>query len=281
MVTGRRKVELFVCRVTLLTSPFLSGFVVRIRPIDHLFLGAILSFKSTMCTCTLHLYIAPLHLYLYTCTLHLGAFHLGFGWRIAKDSFLQQKTLARYWTRRQRFLMYKSARWKCPGGGNRTTDFEVSRWLGVSGLSSRGSEDTVVKGLELTIASISHMSVWNDSWSSLSPNSRDNEDITFLTVLICLSQTPPIWLAAGGLKVQVMARFFKSSLIWLWSISAMAVRSLRSAPTKLVPLSHLMSWTDPRLAINRRNACMKLSVSRDLAVSRWMDLLARQVKITP
>ncbi|CAL8112150.1 unnamed protein product [Orchesella dallaii] len=35
----------------------------------------------------------------------------------------------------------------------------------------------------------------------------------------------------------------------------------------------------PRLAMNRRNAAMKLSVERELATSRWMHLVMKQIKI--
>ena len=44
-------------------------------------------------------------------------------------------------------------------------------------------------------------------------------------------------------------------------------------------LSHLNWVTDPRLAINRRSVCKKLSVSTDTDTSKWTARLSRHVKI--
>ena len=70
--------------------------------------------------------------------------------------------------------------------------FAVNRWLGVNGASSSGDVEIVVRGLELTIASTSHIKVRNVSSLSLVPNSRVSCERTLRTVLIWRSQIPPI-----------------------------------------------------------------------------------------
>lgn len=85
-------------------------------------------------------------------------------------------------------------------------DLVVKMWLGVSGSRSPGSPEAVVKGLELIIASTSHMSVRNDSSSKQWPYSSIKPERTFLVILIWRSDKPPMWLAADGLKIGNLTR---------------------------------------------------------------------------
>ena len=138
--------------------------------------------------------------------------------------------------------LHTSFCWNFPGGGNITVDLVVKMWLGVSGSRSPGSPETVVKGLELIIASTnSHMSVRNESSSKQWPYCAIKPERTFLVVLIWRSHTPPMWLATDGLKIQSMFSFSNST-----RISSMAWSNSLHAPTKFVPLSLLISLTGPR-----------------------------------
>ena len=142
-------------------------------------------------------------------------------------------------------------------------DLVVKMWLGVSGSRSPGSPETVVKGLELIIASTSHMSVRNDSSSKQWPYSSIKPERTFLVVLIWRSHTPPMWLAAGGLKIQSMFSFSNWTRISSCSISSLAWSNSFRAPTKFVPLSLLNSLTAPRRAMKRRSARINEFDSRE------------------
>ena len=124
------------------------------------------------------------------------------------------------------------------------------------------------------IASTLHSRVRNDS------SSRRLER-TFRMVRICLSHTPPMWLAMGGLKIQSVPSLSSLSWIWSWSISCMAWLSSLCAPMKFVPLSHLISLTGPQRAMKRRSAWIKETVSSEHAVSMCTALLTRQVKRDP
>ena len=100
---------------------------------------------------------------------------------------------------------------------------------------------------------------------------------------ICLSQTPPIWLAAGGFLSQIIqsaARDSKSNLT-CWSTSFNAWPSSLAAPTKLLPLSDLMNLTFPLQAMNLHNASMNELVSIKFPTSIWIALLLRQVNNIP
>lgn len=77
-------------------------------------------------------------------------------------------------------------------------DLVVKMWLGVSGSRSPGSPETVVKDLELIIASTSHMSVRNDSsskqwpYSSIKPESNSFRAPTkFVPLSLFISLTVP------------------------------------------------------------------------------------------
>ena len=94
------------------------------------------------------------------------------------------------------------------------------------------------------------------------------------TVLICLSHTPPIWLAASGLKTHSMPAWCILFRIMAWSIWSKAMSSSDLTPMKFVPLSHLICYIGPRRAIDRRKAWINESVSSELETSIWMALLA-------
>ena len=131
------------------------------------------------------------------------------------------------------------------------------------------------------IDSTSHIRVCKDSSSKRLPCSRSRVSRIRRVVRICLSQTAPIWLAAGGLNFQSMFCWRSFSVISFWSISLIASRSSRLAPTKLVPLSLLISRTWPRRVMRRRSAWRKESVSREWATSIWTALLTRHVNSAP
>ena len=82
------------------------------------------------------------------------------------------------------------------------------------------------------------------------------------TYLIILSHTPPICEAVGGLKTQRISFCCRNTLIITWFHFAIACLSSLSALVKLIPLSDLISWGTPLLAINLRRAFIKELVSR-------------------
>ena len=128
-------------------------------------------------------------------------FHLWRDWSDQRNSFrhLTQNSLAMCCIRLHLFLLYSSAFTKWPCGDKTTLNFMVTMLLGhiVCSLCTSPNVSTV-KGLEFTIASVSARSVVSHS------SFRDlpcvcNKDISIVRAYrICLSQTPPIWLHAGG-----------------------------------------------------------------------------------
>lgn len=116
------------------------------------------------------------------------------------------------------------------------------------------ARQTVIKGLEIIIASTSHMSVRNDSSSKQRPYSSIKPERTFLVDLIWRSHTPPMWLAAGGLEIQSMFSFSNLTRISSGSNSSMAWSNSFCTPTKFVPLSLLIFLTGPRQAMKRQSA---------------------------
>ena len=80
--------------------------------------------------------------------------------------------------------------------------------------------------------------------------------ITRLATPIIRSQTPPLWLAAGGLHTISQPNFSRSA----------------RAPTKLAPWSHLNNFTGPRKATRRLNEFKKLSVPRVYKTSKCTAL---------
>ena len=124
--------------------------------------------------------------------------------------------------------------------------FFLALLLDIPSSRSPGSPEAVVKGLEWIIASTSHMSVRNDSSSKQWPYSSIKPERTFLVILIWRSHTPPMWLAADGLKIQSMFSFSNLTRISSWSTSSTAWSNSFHAPTKFVPLSLLICLTGPR-----------------------------------
>ena len=196
-----------------------------------------------------------------------------------------QNSLAKCWTRLQRFLQNLSAHVNTPGGERTTFLFIVSRWLGVRRLSKLGSfKRSTVNGQLLMIASTSHMNLRSDSSSSCRPLFWRRGDRMLLTVRIGRSQTPPTWLEDGTFMPKVNQSQFSwsnSALMRSWSSSASAAFNSCLAPTKFVPWS-LRSWrTGPLRHIKRRSAFIKASVSSEVEVSKWTALEAKHVNRTP
>ena len=145
---------------------------------------------------------------------------------------------------------------------------------------SRAQLKTLSSLLKLPIASVSHISVLKDSSLSCAPFLIRREERPASTVLICLSQTPPMWLAAGTFilnLIQSQCDFKSWSLMQYSSISSRASLNSRQAPTKLVPTK----LPGPLWLRKRLNAFMKESVSKDVAVSRCIAREDMQVKRIP
>jgi len=262
---GRRSVLVFDCTSTCRTKPLESGKTCVIRPMSQEFLGA---FSSTIRT------MSPVAKFL------LFLFHFCLIWSSGRYSLVHrfQNKLAMYWIWRHLLFPWQSLGLKTPGGRN-GFDLSSKRWFGVRGSKSPGSLETVVMGRSFMIASTSQKSVASPSSSSFCSCVRALR--MRLTVLICLSQIPPWWEPAGGLNIQFISSL--RSLFWIcvWFNSCIASFSSRSALTKLVPLSDLMTLTGPLLAMNLLMALMQESELRLCASSRWTALMFRQVKITP
>ena len=171
--------------------------------------------------------------------------------------YLVQNSFARCWTCLQRFLQYMSSRWKMPGGGRITLLFMIRIVLGVRGRLDWSSRFSTIRGLELTMHSTSISSVLKDSSLSTLEWFFSMADRTFQTDLIWRSHTPPMWLPFNPITWLIKQEIFTFSS----SISLHALCNLFSAPTDIYPLSKVISLTDPRLAINLRNPCMKKSAS--------------------
>ena len=143
---------------------------------------------------------------------------------------------------------------------------------------------SVVIGRELTIPSFSIRNVCSASSFKLYPCVFRRAFRMLLAVLICRFHTPRMRLAVGGFLIDVnqsvpcLCRYCD---IWLWSISWKAFWSSLTAPTKLVPLSDLISWMLPCLPINLLNESIKESVSNEYAISMGIARLHKQVNITP
>ena len=129
---------------------------------------------------------------------------------------------------------------------------------------------SVVIALEFTIASTSTSNVCNDSSSKLFPCVLIKVFRIPLTILICLSQISPMWLAVGVLLIQVIHSdpcICKYSLILLWFMFWKDFRNSLTASAKLLPSSDLICRIFPLLPINLRNVSKKESVSRGWATS--------------
>ena len=137
-------------------------------------------------------------------------------------------------------------------------DFILSRLTGLSGASLPTSPKvSTVKGLEFTIDSTSVSSVISDSSFKLVPCCFSNADSITRVDFVYRFQTPPMWLLEGGFffhMTQSVPLFCRKCDILSSSISERDLWSSDLAPTKLVPLSHLISLMLPRRAINLLSA---------------------------
>lgn len=96
----------------------------------------------------------------------------------------------------------------------------------------------------------------------------------------CLS-FPSMWLAEGTFILIAMKSrpSHVNYLLCCWSSSSFtASQSSFSAPTNLVPQSHLSCWIGPQKEIKWRSELMKELVSNEPAVSRWTTRHAIRVK---
>ena len=136
----------------------------------------------------------------------------------------------------------------------------VRMWFGVSTSTESGDiRFSAVRGRLLITASASHMKVRRASSLSCVPFVRRSAERRFRTVRICLSQTPPMWLAFGTLNfIWTQSQFsFRSSAFTLSGfISDSACLSSRLAPQRLLPWSLLSCLTGPRRHTKRRRALM-------------------------
>ena len=99
--------------------------------------------------------------------------------------------------------------------------------------------------------------------------------------LICLSQTPPWWLAVGEFTLYTIlfsVRYFFSLLSFMVSKS---FSCWFLPPRKLVPPSQNMVATDPRMDSNRLKAWRKLSADKSSSSSMCKALVYKHVNRTP
>ena len=94
----------------------------------------------------------------------------------------------------------------------------------------------------------------------------------------------PMWLPEGWLffhVIQSVSPFWRMCDILSTSISEKALWSSDLAPTKLVPLSHLISLMFPQCSINLLSAWMNQRVSMFCTTSKCTVQLERQVNSIP
>ena len=109
-----------------------------------------------------------------------------------------------------------------------TFDFMVRMWLGDRAAWLLASLIiSATNGLELTIPSTSTNNVFSDSSSKLTPCVFMRDESMFLTDWICLSHTPPMWLANGGflfhwIQSALFCNMNSSTFFWLTSLQHLA-----------------------------------------------------------
>ena len=150
------------------------------------------------------------------------------------------------------------------------------KYFGVSVVKSSGSSLTAVRSLAMRVCSTTHIVVLNTSSPSLRLSKISI--MTFLQLWPCLSQIPPKWGAPGGLNFQTIFFCANSLSIFALSHSFMNAFSSLAAPTRFVPLSLLMVFGQPRLAMNPVTAARHNSVSNDCTTLMCTDLVLKQVK---
>ena len=189
------------------------------------------------------------------------------------------------WTRRHLFQQYKSGLLKSPGCGIATFNFIVSMFEGARGKSLVGSlMVSTVNGPEDRIPSVSATSVSRDSSSSNFPCVERRDDNIERADLICLSQTPRMWLTAGWLLIYFTKshpRLCMKYWILSLSISLYVYFSWFSHPTKLVPLSEYNTFIFPLRAITLLSACLKGSLFKLSVISMCTAWLAIHVNMAP
>ena len=250
---------------TLRIRPSLLGTTLDTRASGHWFLGKSSSWSKTM---------SPSLLYRW------GVFHFRLCWQSEEYSLVRhlvQNQLAKNCIRRHLFLEYNSKRSKHPGGGNSTSVFEVSRWLGVKGSGDSGSDRfSTVSGRLLMTFSASVIKVRNASSSSWLPCSCNRTDRTDSNRSVWVFPRTTHVGCRGNVKVKVNPITFlcreKPYFTRSRLSSCKASASSFLAPTKFVPWSERSWRTVPRLLIKRRNALIKESVSIVLRVSRWLKM---------
>ena len=100
------------------------------------------------------------------------------------------------------------------------------------------------------------------------------------TVLIRLSQQPPIHGLRGGLNCYLIWCLFKYVVTLLCLRFLIASLISFTAPMKFVPLSDCIMLTCPLRATNLRNYRIKEWVGRSPEISIWIALVLRHVKMT-
>ena len=106
----------------------------------------------------------------------------------------------------------------------------------------------------------------------------------FLSNLICLSHTPTMLLAVGGFLFNDIPSPPLSSINWLifwWFISVKDLVSSAEGPTKLVPLSDLISLTFPLWPVNLGKHIRKQKVLKEFVALVWVAWLDRRVSNVP
>ena len=134
----------------------------------------------------------------------------------------------------------------------------------------------VVSGLELSKLS-THVKQVCSSLSVTSASCKMAEIARFAALIID-SNTPPKCGAAGGFQSHSTPLFAVVRRICSWSSSATNSRISLSASTKFDPLSLTIFLGQPLLAAILVNAFMKLPVSREVAISRWLHRVCKQTK---
>ena len=194
--------------------------------------------------------------------------HFVHAWSDWRYSFLQcdQNSLAMWWTQHHLFQQFKSGLLKFPGGGITTFHFMVRMFGGARGKSLVGPlMVSTVNGHEVRIPSFLATSVSRDSLSSHFPCVERRDDSIIRADLICLSQMPPIWLAAVGFLIHLIKSPPNLSMKdWIISssISVYAFLSLFTHSTKLVPLSECNTLIFSLQAITHLHAYMKEPLSK-------------------
>ena len=160
---------------------------------------------------------------------------------IANCPSWDQNLLALCCTHLYCLLQYKSGLRKFPGGGMFTFDFIVKMLAGANCRKLLGwfIISTVI-GQEFRIPSTSVISVRRDSLSRLFPCVFNIDARIARAERICLSQTPPMWLANGGFLchfIQSPPMPSMNDWILLSFISEYAFFSSLLATMKLLPLS--------------------------------------------